>query len=73
MSLKHNFCHDRGLKLSAYEEMIDGQSYVTVHYGTEEMRLPIQAWRVLNDAWNQKRWDVKFDDLDNCVPVLEQN
>ena len=72
MSLKHDFCHNRKMKLIAYEEMIDEKSYVFIRCGSEEMRLPIAAWRELNDAWNEKKWDKKFDELDTCIPELEE-
>lgn len=73
MALKHNFCHDVSMRLSAYEEMVDGHSFIQVHYGHEEIRLPIAAWRKLNASWNSNRWDEKFDDLDVCVPAFDEN
>ena len=73
MSLKHDFCHNQKMKLIAYEEMIDEKSYVFVKCGSEEIKLPIAAWRELNHAWNEKAWDVKFDSLSNCIPELENN
>ena len=72
MSLKHDFCHNRKMKLIAYEEMIDEKSYIFIKCGSEEMRIPIGAWRELNDAWNEKAWDKKFDELDTCIPELEE-
>lgn len=72
MSLKHDFCHNRKMKLLAYEEMIDEKSYVFIKFAGEEIRLPIAAWRELNKAWNEKAWDEKFDSLDTCIPELEQ-
>lgn len=71
MSLKHDFCHNRKMKLIAYEEMIDKKSYVFIRCGAEEIKLPIEAWREVNRAWNEKAWDTKFDDLDQCVPLLD--
>ena len=71
MSLKHSFCHNKKMKLIAYEEMIDQKSYVFVKCGNEEIRLPIDAWRELNAAWNEKAWDKKFDSLDTCIPQIE--
>jgi len=58
------------MKLIAYEEMIDEKSYIFVKCGSEEIKMPIQAWRELNKAWNEKGWDEEFDDLDKVVPKL---
>jgi len=57
------------MKLIAYEEMIDEKSYIFIRCGSEEMKMPIKAWRELNKSWNDKAWDTKFDDLDECVPL----
>ncbi len=57
------------MKLIAYEEMIDEKSYIFIRCGSEEMKMPIKAWRELNKSWNDKAWGIKFDDLDECVPL----
>ena len=70
--MKHDFCHNRKMKLIAYEEMIDEKSYIFIKCAGEEIKLPIVAWRELNKAWNEKGWDEEFDDLDKIVPLLAQ-
>ncbi len=72
MSLKHDFCYNRKMHLLAYEEMIDEKSYIFIRCGSEEMKIPIKAWRELNKAWNDKGWDEDFDDLDKVVPPLTE-
>jgi hypothetical protein len=69
MANKLNWYHNKDLKLSAYEEMTGGTSYIEITYNDEIVRIPTHVWRLLNTAWYEKKWDESFDTLactDHC-------
>lgn len=69
---KLNWYYDETTKTSGYEEMIAGQSFILLRQGTDEIHIPVQAWRKMMTAWQKNKWDPKFDDLsvtDECFTV----
>lgn len=71
MPMRTDIYHDKKAGVIAYEEMIDGKSYMFVRVGSESIQIPAPIWRKINAAWQEKGWDEKWDYIDNCVPMLD--
>lgn len=71
MPMRVDIFHDKKNKILAYEEMIDGKSYMFIRVGTEVIQMPASVWRKINKAWQESGWDEKWDNIDDCVPLLE--
>lgn len=71
MGMRVDIFHDKKNKILAYEEMIDGKSYMFIRVGTEVIQMSAATWRKINKAWQEKGWDEKWDYIDDCVPLLE--
>lgn len=72
MGHKFNWHYSKEHNIGAYEEMVNGESIITIDFITDSISLPISAWRELNEAWNQKKWDEKFDTLDVVDECFEK-
>lgn len=72
MSNAINWFYNKKLKTSAYEEMIDGESFIRINKGQEEMLIPIKTWRLMMKTWEEKKWESKFDSLDVVDECFEE-
>jgi len=64
-------CSNEKYKLSVLENMEDGKSYVTIRVGHDEVTMPMEAFRYMNQVWNKNGWDKEWDTLavtDKCFP-----
>ena len=71
MPIRVDIYHDKKNSVLAYEEMIDGKSYMFIRYNGEVIQIPASVWRKINKAWQEKGWDEKWDYIEDCVPLLE--
>ena len=69
--MKNHICSIEDQKFFAYEEMENGVSYVNILHDREEIKIPMNAFRLLVHSWNQKGWSEQWDTLsvtDRCFP-----
>lgn len=69
--MSNHICSNKEYKLSVFENMENGQSFVTIHVGHDEIKIPIDAFRYMVGCWNKVGWDSEWDKLsvtDRCFP-----
>lgn len=67
----NHICSNKNLNLSVVENMENGVSYVTIYHNLDEIKLPMEAFRYINQVWNKNGWDKQWDNLsvtDQCFP-----
>ncbi len=67
-----NWFYDEQNKTSGYEQMVAGQSFIVLRHNNEELKIPINTWRVMMKTWQKKNWDPKFDTLDVVDECFEE-
>jgi hypothetical protein len=71
MPMRVDIFHDKKNSVIAYEEMIDGKSYIFIRVKGELVQIPAPIWRKLAKAWEEKGWSEKWDVLEDMPPLLD--